>query len=183
MANMHRSLALLGAAALALTAGGCGEGAVVGGQADAGKVSETIKADEKAWNADFKARNLERLIGHYADDAYFVAPGAPPASGRTEIRRTYANALSDKTFEISFGSDKTDVARSGDLAYSRGQFSVKYTDPDTRQLVSENGSYIAVYKKQEDGSWKVVEDFTAVDSTSRKTTSTKPAQRAKMVSF
>ena len=32
------------------------------------------------------------------------------------------------------------------------------TDPATKQAKTENGTYVTVYRKQDDGSWKAVED-------------------------
>jgi hypothetical protein len=47
-----------------------------------------------------------------------------------------------------------------------------------------SGPYVTVYKKQSDGSWKVVEDFAATDPDSTKPVEPgKPATRAQMVSF
>ena len=37
---------------------------------------------------------------------------------------------------------------------------VNYTDPTTKQPKTENGSYLTVYRKAADGSWKAAEDFT-----------------------
>jgi ketosteroid isomerase-like protein len=73
---------------------------------------------------------------------------------------------------------------SGDLAYSRGHFTEKYTDPKTGKVMTDSGSYLTVYKKQEDGSWKAVEDFVVADPSSAKVVEPgKPMTRAKMVSF
>lgn len=180
MTSRTQMFALLGAAALAMTAAGCQKAASGG---DASTATTAVKADEKKWNDDFKTRDFEALVAHYADDSYFVAPGGAAANGSTEIRKTYANALSDKAFEIHFASDRIDVSSSGDLAYARGHFSEKYTDPKSGKLNSDSGSYITVYRKQTDGSWKAVEDFAVADPATRKTVSTEPATRAKMVSF
>ena len=79
------------------------------------------------------------------------------------MRKGLEDAAKDPAFDVNFSSDKVEVSDSGDLAYSRGHFTEKYTDPKTRQVASNSGSYITVYKKQDDGSWKVVEDFTAVE--------------------
>src|SRR5438094_2194454 len=82
MTGISKALALLGAAALVLSVGGCGKlGGGKDGAADAGSVKDAIKADEKKWNDEFKSKNMEALVGHYADDAYFVAPGVQPANG------------------------------------------------------------------------------------------------------
>lgn len=182
MTRMNRATLVLGAAAIALATGGCQKRANAG--ANAAMVTATIKADENKWNAEFKAKNQEALTERYADDAYFVAPGVKPSSGSTEIRKVYAEGLNDRNFDISFASDKVDVAGSGDLAYARGHFREKYTDPKTGKAMTHSGAYITVYKKQQDGSWKVVEDFAAADPATEKPVEPgKPATRAKMVSF
>jgi ketosteroid isomerase-like protein len=156
-------MTLAGTAALAVTLAACERYGAQGGGGDTGAVTKAIKADEKKMNDQFKANDLEGLVGHYADDAYFVAPGLKPADGAMAIRKAFADALTDQNFAVSFGADKVEVASSGDFAYTRGRFTEKSTDPKTQKVVSQSGSYLTVYKKQPDGSWKVVEDFTASD--------------------
>lgn len=177
----HRSSALLAAAALAVFVTGCQKQSA---SADPEAVKTAIKADEKKWNDEFhaKPRDQEALVAHYADEAYFVAPGLAPSDGSTAIRATYAKALSDPAFDISFASDKIDV--SSDLAYARGHFTEKYTDPKTSKVMTDSGTYLTIYKKQQDGGWKAVEDFNAPDpATLKEVPPEKPATRAKMVSF
>ena len=146
-------------------------------------MTQAIKADETKWNKQFAAKDQEGLVDHYADDAYFIAPGVAAADGSTAIRQVYATASTDPAFEVHFASDKIDVAASGDLAYARGKFSEKYTDKKTGKVMTDSGSYVTIYKKQEDGSWKAVEDFAAADPHSTKAVEPgKPATRAKMTS-
>ena len=178
------SLALLGVASMSLTLGGCGKSASGNGAASADSVKQAIKADEDKWNKDFKAKNTEGLADHYADDAYFVAPGLAPADGTTAIRKIYATGSTDPAFEVHFSSDKIDVAGSADMAYARGKFTEKYTDQKSAKVMMTSGSYLAVYKKQDDGRWKVVEDFVSSDPDATKPVPPeKPATRAKMTSF
>ena len=113
-----------------------------------------------------KAKDTEGLAGHYADGAYLVVPGLKPADGTTAIRQIFATASTDPAFGVDFASDKIDVA--GDLAYARGKFNEKYTDRKTGKVMTDSGSYLTVYKKQDDGSWKVVEDFVVADPDSAK---------------
>ena len=150
---MHnRGLAQLGAAALMMFVGGC-QSQPSG--ADPAAAKSAIQADEKKWNEQFKAKDTEGLVGHYADDAYFAGPGMDPADGSTAIRKTYAAAATDQNFSVHFASDKIDVANSGDLAYARGHFTENHTDPKTSKVMTTSGSYVTIYKKQQDGSWKV----------------------------
>jgi hypothetical protein len=68
------SVTLLCTAALAMALGGCDKAA--GGKgADADSVKKAIQADEAKWNEQFKSKDTEGLVGHYADDAFFAAPG------------------------------------------------------------------------------------------------------------
>ena len=177
------STAVVTAAALALTLAACGKSDQAKGSADPDTVKQAIKADEAKWIEQFKAKDTEGLAGHYTDDAHFVVPGAT-ADGSTQIRQVFATASTDPASEVQFASDKIEVSSSGDLAYSRGKFSEKYTDKKTGKVMTDSGTYISVYKKQDDGSWKMVEDVAAVDpGTVKAVPPQKPATRAKMVSF
>jgi len=176
------TIALFGAAAIALTIGGCSKSG--GTAASADSVKQAIKADEAKWNQQFKSKDTEALVGHYADDAFFYATGEAPADGSTAIRQIYATASTDPAFEVHFASDKIDVAGSGDFAYARGKFDEKYTDKKTGKVMTGSGPYITVYKKQDDGSWKAVEDFAAIDPGSVKPVAPeKAATPAKMTSI
>jgi uncharacterized protein (TIGR02246 family) len=164
----HPSIALFGAAALALTLGACSKSAQSSGAANPDSVKQAIKADEAKWNQQLKAKDTEGLADHYTDDAYFVGPGAPPSDGSTAIRQFYANGLTDPAIDVQIASDKIDVGGSGDMAYSRGHYTEKYTDKKSGKVMTAKGSYLSVYKKQSDGSWKMVEDFATTDPDSVK---------------
>jgi ketosteroid isomerase-like protein len=161
--------ALLGAAALALSLSACqkieqreaGQAAMV----DTAAISDAIKADEKKWSDEFQAkpRSLDALVAHYAPDAFFIAPGVGPTTGMAAITKAYEEGLKDPNFNISFAADKVDVAAAGDYAISQGRFTETYTDPATKQAKSDQGSFLTVYKKQSDGSWKAVQDWAVAD--------------------
>jgi uncharacterized protein (TIGR02246 family) len=181
---MRRSIstALLTMAAVMML-GGCDKVSTSKGS-DPDSVKQTIKAAEAQWNKDIQAKDTQAIGARYADDAFFIAPGVAATQGSTPIRQIYANESTDPAFEVHFSSDKIDVARSGDLAYARGKFTDKYTDSKTGKVMAGSGAYLTVYKKQDDGGWKVVESFAAEDPGSPKPVPPqKPATRAKMTSF
>jgi uncharacterized protein (TIGR02246 family) len=180
MTQIHKALLLFGAVGAALTLGGCNKTSAVGAS-DASAVQAAIKADEKKWNDQFKARDQEGLLSHYTDDAFFVAPGVPRAKGAVEIRKAYSEALADNYFTISFASDTIDT--SGDLAYARGHFNEKYQDRKSGKIISDSGTYLTVYKKQEDGGWKAIEDFAAADPATQKAEAPTAATPAKKISM
>jgi len=180
---MRKSIAamLVGAAGVSLTLGGCNKAASAGGDSDS--IKQAIKADEAKWNQEFKAKDTEGFADYDAEDAYFVA-GGTTADGSTPIRQMFANASTDPAFSVEFASDKIDVSSSGDLAYARGKFTEKFTDKKTGKVMTDSGSYLTIYKKRDDGSWKVVEDFSVPNpDTLKPVPPEKPAVRAKMTSF
>lgn len=163
-------MTMAAAAVLVVTTTGCRHHRLyTGGHVDTGAVADQIKGGEKRWNDwfhDKAGRNAEAISQFYTDDAFFMAPGVKGTDGVGEIKKAYADALKDPNFDVSFAADKVDVASSGDLAASRGHFTETYTDPKTKQLASVSGSYVTVYQKQPDGSWKAAEDFAAANPAS-----------------
>ena len=51
-----------------------------------------------------------------------------------------------------------DMATSGDLGYTYGNYVFKSKDKDGK-IVASYGKYVSIWKKQKDGSWKVVVDM------------------------
>ena len=54
------------------------------------------------------------------------------------------------------------VAGSGDLAYSTGTYQMSAPD-DSGKSITDHGKYVAVWKKQADGNWKVAVDIWNTD--------------------
>jgi ketosteroid isomerase-like protein len=65
-------------------------------------------------------------------------------------------------FALSFAADKVVVARSGDIAYETGTYSMTLSDTK-KKAATEKGHYVVVWQKQSDGSWKVVRDVPVSD--------------------
>ena len=119
---------------------------------------QAIKDNEAQWNKDFQAKDVERLVAHYTDDAVLISPGAPVATGKDAIRAALKQMVSDSALSIQFSADRVEVANSGDMAYSQGSYTLTMTNPGTKEPMSDKGSYVTVYKKQ-GGSWRAVSDI------------------------
>jgi ketosteroid isomerase-like protein len=154
---MHKAIPLTVAALAALCASGCIKGA--NATADTAKISESIKAQEAQWQKDYAAKDVNALAGHYADDAALGDAGSALATTDVDRRKELQGLVSDPNLKLAFAADRVQVAASGDYAYSRGHYSITTTDKTTGKPVDSTGSYLTVYKKQADGSFKAVEDF------------------------
>jgi uncharacterized protein (TIGR02246 family) len=118
-----------------------------------------LKANEAQWVQDYASKDADKLMAHYADDAVLMVPGEPAASGKDAIRTSLKLMLADPTLSLKFEPSKVEVAKSGDLAYTQGSYTLSLTDPQTKQLVNDHGSYVTTYRKQPEGSWKAVVDI------------------------
>lgn len=127
--------------------------------ADTAAIEQQILAKEEEWNRAYAQRNAEALAGFFADDAAMAAPGEQLIRGKDNVRQATAAMASDPNLKLSFRANRVQVAGSGDLAYSRGQYMLTATDPKSKQPQSSRGYYLTVWQKQGDGNWKAVEDF------------------------
>ena len=151
---MNRCFAAIGiAAVLVLTS--CSPSPVV---TDTSAVVQALKDNEIQWNKDFEAKDLDKLLAHYGDDAVLISPTKPLASGRDAIRTAIKDMLADPGLSLKFQTTRVDVSKSGDLAYTQGSYNMAMTDPNTKKPITDKGSYVTVYKKQVDG-WKAVTDI------------------------
>ena len=106
-----------------------------------------------------EARDSAKVASYYAPDAVLATPGRPAVRGGEAVSKAIRNDMADPNFKLSVSDGKTDVAASGDLAYRRVSLKVTYTNPQTKQAENAAATALTVFRKQADGSWKVVEDF------------------------
>ena len=161
---MKRMVVLASVAALALM--GCqqngakdnatGGTAAMNGSVEGDDAKAAITAAEADMLAAFKAKDAAKLTSHYASDAVLAVPERT-VKGIEAITKANADDFKDPAFALDFTNERTDV--SGDLGYTSGSFKVTYTDAKTKQVANGQGTYVTVFKKQADGSWKVVADI------------------------
>jgi uncharacterized protein (TIGR02246 family) len=125
---------------------------------------KAIRDGEVAWNADFAAKDAEKLASHYADDATLMNPDVPIVMGKDAIRTFLKEMVADKSLALSFTTSTAQVAKGGDYAYTQGTYSMTATSPKTKKVIAEKGKYLTVYKKQSDGTWKAIEDINNADA-------------------
>ena len=105
------------------------------------------------------AKDSAKANSYYAPDAVIATAGRPAAKDGRAVSKAIMDDLADPNFKMSLSHEKTEVAASGDLAYRRGTFKITATNPQTKKAEQSEGTYLTVFKKQADGSWKTVEDF------------------------
>jgi uncharacterized protein (TIGR02246 family) len=120
-----------------------------------------IRDIESGWVQEAAAKDVEKAAGHYTDDAVLIISGSPAAKGKDAIHAAWKALLEDPNVKLTFSADRVELSASGDMATTKGSYTLTVTNPKTKKPIEDKGSYLTVYKKQADGSWKVIEDMTA----------------------
>ena len=155
---MRARILLLVAVAAGVSA--CQSADTKAAKVDIAAEEQAIRAKEAAWLEAYNKHDAQALAAQYADDASLASSGTKlmtDSVGRSIFIEGFAT---DPALKVDFASDRIIVAASGDVASSRGHYTLTFTDPATKQVRSESGNYLTVYKKASDGSWKAIEDFT-----------------------
>jgi len=116
-----------------------------------------VAADERYEQA-IADRDAETLIGFYATNAKAYPPGAPAATGTAELRTLVEELLSMPDFEANVLSRTATVSSGGDLGYTEDVIELTMTGPDGTPM-SETIRDVHVWRKEADGSWKIVIDI------------------------
>ena len=117
-----------------------------------------LKKLDEEWSKAVGARDVEKTISYYSDDAIVMPPNIPTLTGKEPIRALWKSMLDSPDFSGGWKVTKVEVARSGDLAYVSGNYEFNEKD-DSGKPITDKGKYLEVWKKQADGNWKCVADM------------------------
>ena len=116
-----------------------------------------VRAAIKEWAAAAQAKDAAKFVSFYTEDAVVMLEDSPDITGMAAIREALTGMMQDPNFSLSFAPDRVEVSRSGDLAYETGPFTMIMSGPDGKPA-TEKGHYVAVWRKQAGGAWKVAVD-------------------------
>jgi uncharacterized protein (TIGR02246 family) len=156
MGGAMNAINRIGAIAVVLVVVGCARQPAAAPETRAAEEA-TIRANVKEWSAAAQAKDAEKFASFYAADGVIMLEDAPDISGMEAIREGLGGMMQDPNFALSFEADTVVVARSGDLAYETGAYTMAMTGAD-KAPATEQGHYVVVWRKQADGAWKVALD-------------------------
>jgi uncharacterized protein (TIGR02246 family) len=163
---MKNMMLLSAGLALALSLGACDRAAAPGEAntattAASATDAEAVKQAFAEFNAAIAAKDLPKIEAQYADDAVMVLPDLAPFEGVEAIMSDYKAYAADAAGKYVPGAETTTVSAGGDIAYGEVKYRSTFTNPRTKAVETSDRYNLSVYKKQADGSWKVVRDINA----------------------
>jgi ketosteroid isomerase-like protein len=103
------------------------------------------------------AKGLEGWLSFFAPDARIFPPGEGVIEGLPAIKAYYAKVGFDPR-DLGWKPAGGELAASGDLGYTFGNSSWPGEDAKGAK-VTRTGKYLTIWKKQADGSWRLVADI------------------------
>jgi uncharacterized protein (TIGR02246 family) len=122
----------------------------------------TLRKLDDDWSKAAAAKDVEKTASFYSDDALVMPPNSPVLKGKDAAREMWKSMFAVPGFGGGWKATTVEVAKSGDLGYTTGPYEITETDANGKPM-TDKGKYLAVWKKQADGSWKCVADMFNTD--------------------
>ena len=128
---------------------------------DTAAVRTAIEAANATFVAAAKQGDAAQMAAGYDADAILMPSGEPAASGSAAVGKWMSGMTAAFTMK-EFSLTTNDVIVTGDYAIETGSYAMLLT-PKTGKDMPDNGKFVVVWKKQADGSWKILRDIWNTD--------------------
>ena len=122
-----------------------------------------LKASEQAvrdanvlWSKAAQAHDVSGVLSYYAVGAAVMPPNEELLTKKPDLLKSWSAMLDGN--DVSWKSVWVESAKSGELVYDVGTYTLT-TKVKKGKPVTDRGKYMAVWKKQADGSWKADADI------------------------
>ena len=109
----------------------------------------------------YKTGDIERWLDVFAEHAVGMHNTLPALEGKPALRQ-FASAVHENFNIEQLDVSVNSVTRSGDWALTRGEFTAHFAlrqeTPET-QSQPQQGKYILLWERQDDGEWKIILDM------------------------
>ncbi len=116
---------------------------------------------EARFEKDVVAEGGAGFAAWFADDGVALGNGKPPLIGEVAIAQSAK--WSPQEYQLTWTPTDAMMSPDGDMGYTWGHYEGRSKDAHGNPVLT-SGRYITVWRKQPDGSWKVVLDAGADDA-------------------
>lgn len=119
-----------------------------------------IDAINKKWMEAIVAKDANAIAAIYAEDGQMLPPNTTKAVGRDAIKKGWEGFLGLPGMQLTFETDKFEVARSADLAVEIQTY--KFVTGEGSEQITDTGKGVVTWVKR-DGKWQVLTDMFSSD--------------------
>ena len=111
-----------------------------------------VKDADAAWAKAAAAHDISGALAFYAGDAVVLPAHEAMLTNRPDMLKSWT-ALLDKNNTVDWKPVYVEASKAGDLVYVVGTYTLS-TKVTKGKPIADHGKYLAIWKKQDDGSWK-----------------------------
>jgi ketosteroid isomerase-like protein len=137
-----------------LATAGCAQAPAV----DMAAERAALAAADARYGQILTSLDMDAWMSMYAPEAMLYPPNEATVTGPDNIRKFADDVKATPGFSITIAPGQVEVAAGGDLGYTMGTYDMSFTGPDG-QPMTDRGRDFHVWKKQADGSWKIIVDI------------------------
>jgi ketosteroid isomerase-like protein len=126
-------------------------------------LEKQLRQTDLNFSRDTGERGLEAWLSYFDDKAGLVEADV---KGKDALRAYYSKLFARKDLIFAWSPTEVKVFQSGKLGYTSGRYRMAFTAPNGAR-VSQTGSYLTVWRRHEDGKWKIVSDFGSPDEATK----------------
>jgi len=117
-----------------------------------GADEKAVRDADAAWSKAAAAKDLDKTVSFYAEDAIVLPPNEASVTGKDGIRNLW-KGLTDSVTDVSWKATRVEMAKSGDMACLTGTYELTMKDG-----TKDRGKYCEVWEKKA-GTWKCGTDI------------------------
>lgn len=116
---------------------------------------ESLRAAELAFSASVRDQDQEAFASFIADEAIFIA--GQVRRGKAAIVEGWSGFFAEGAPRMEWEPEVVEIQEGGELGITRGPYTLTRIGEDG-EPVSESGRFASVWRRLEDGSWRVIFD-------------------------
>jgi uncharacterized protein (TIGR02246 family) len=121
------------------------------------EVKEAINKGNAQWIEGWKTRDAAMVAGIFAEEGFQLAGSGKVIKGPKAIMERQKIAMQGADPGVIVTLTTVNVWLDGDVAYETGKYKYEYTEKG--KPGKDEGRYVTIWKRQKDGSWKLVMDM------------------------
>ena len=122
---------------------------------DVAVVEEEVREGALGVVAAYNAQDADRAASYDAPDYVGIFHGAPNTNGPEADAAGMKAQMEAADVDWTLGEGSVALARSGDLGVYEAPYTFTITDRQSGETMSERGNWVAIFRRQDDGTMKL----------------------------
>jgi len=118
-------------------------------------IQELLEVDREFARQSVSNGSHTAFLEYIDDNCVLLRPNREPVVGREKIAEMFSSP--DTSFSLNWEPLFADVSGANDLGYTYGLFTIQMDSPEG-PVVTKEGTYVTIWKKDKNGNWKFVLD-------------------------